>query len=104
MLLLSEITKAQKRIFVAVKLITFASSASGLLSSLWDLVQKKERTWLDYYQFCMSLFTFANVLTTPWTIKGVFESEQMQCLKEIRDKLGVCLTYNTVSRLSNVHF
>jgi hypothetical protein len=67
-----------------------ASSSFAFISSVFDFMNKREHSWLDYYQFSMSIFMFFNVLTKPKTLRDVFESEQMQCLKEIKESLTVC--------------
>jgi hypothetical protein len=79
-------------------MITFVSSSSALFSSFVELWNKKERTWLDYYQFCMALFMTVNVLTKPKTIQGVFESEQLQYLNQIKKNLDVSMFWDQTGR------
>lgn len=68
-------------------LFTFFSSASALVSALFELAKKRERTWLDYFQFSMSLFMFVNVVTKPITLKGLFEKEQMAAFNELKGQI-----------------
>lgn len=75
--------------FTLSNILTLASSSASIVSAIFDLATKRERTWLDYFQFSMGLFMFLNVVTKPVTLKGVFESEQMKCLNEMKDSLKV---------------
>ena len=75
--------------FTISNTLTILSSSAALLSGIFNLLTKRERTWLDYYQLCMSTFMLCNVLTKPITLKSVFESEQMQCLKQVKSDLKV---------------
>ncbi|CAF0999987.1 unnamed protein product, partial [Didymodactylos carnosus] len=70
------ISRTQKIIFATLNVIKVVMSASSLFLLCWNLWMKKNRTWFDYYQFCVSLFFFANAVTKPITLQGVFESEQ----------------------------
>jgi uncharacterized membrane protein len=74
---------------VISNIFTIASSSTALLSAIFDLATKKERTWHDYFQLSMSLFMFVNVVTKPITLKGAFESEQMKALNEMKQSLNV---------------
>uniref|UniRef100_A0AC35FYC6 DUF4781 domain-containing protein n=1 Tax=Panagrolaimus sp. PS1159 TaxID=55785 RepID=A0AC35FYC6_9BILA len=85
------LTKLEQKIFPLlnyIKLITMFSGVTGLCSAFIDLWKKKERSWLDYFQFSMLLFMTANTLAKPWTLKGIFDSEQMKCLDAIKDELN----------------
>lgn len=71
-------------------------SAFSVGTALYHLCSKKNRTWLDYYQACISMFFFANVVTKPYTLRQVFESEKikfaenyLRSINEIRDKVHV---------------
>jgi hypothetical protein len=75
--------------FAVTNVFTLLSSSSALISSIFDLMSKRERTWYDYYQLSMGLFMMVNVCTKPITIKGVFESEQMQYLSQMKKSLEV---------------
>jgi len=84
-----EISKAHRTMFAVTNVFTLLSSSSALISSIFDLMSKRERTWYDYYQLSMGLFMMVNVCTKPITIKGVFESEQMQYLSQMKKSLEV---------------
>lgn len=75
--------------FTISNLFTIATSTLTVISSIFDLVAKKERSWLDYYQLCMGLFMFVNVFAKPITVKRLFETEQMAHLNHMKDKLNV---------------
>jgi hypothetical protein len=65
-----------------------ALSASSILTALWHLLTKKNRTWLDYYQLCISIFFFANVVTKPITLQAVFESENGKFIENFNRNVG----------------
>lgn len=75
--------------FAVTNIFTIVSTSITMISSIFDLINKRERTWLDYYQLSMGFFMLMNVVTKPVTLKKVFESEQMQHLKRIHDNLQV---------------
>lgn len=76
-------------LFKVSNLITILSSAAGIISSIYYLYHKRERTWQDYFQLSMSIFMLTNVLTKPMTLKGIFESEQMNHLEQLKKSLEV---------------
>lgn len=82
-----EIGRLKESFFKLVNFITIISSCSGILSSIYDLYHKRERTWQDYFQLSMSIFMLSNVLTKPKTLKGIFETEQLNHIKQLKESL-----------------
>ena len=85
----SDIGKIKEKMFLAANIFSIASSSSALISCIYGLFTKRERTWMDFYQLSMSLFMIVNVVTKPITLKGTFELEQVECLKRIHEELKV---------------
>ena len=85
----SDIGKIKEKMFLAANLFSIASSSDALISCIYGLFIKRERTWMDFYQLSMSLFMIVNVVTEPITLKGTFELEQIECLKRIHEALQV---------------
>ena len=83
------IWKGQETMFAVANIFAIVSSASTLISAIYDLIGKRERTWLDYYQLSMGLFMLVNVSLKPITLRKVFETEQMQHLNRIQERLKV---------------
>ena len=81
--------KIHETLFNLANFITIMSSTASILSSIFDLYHKRERSWLDYFQLSMSIFMFTNVFTKPLTLKSFFESEQMKHLGQIKESLKV---------------
>ncbi|CAM4827068.1 unnamed protein product [Rotaria magnacalcarata] len=100
---MEKIGKAQRAMFAVANVFTIVSSSGALISSIFDLMAKRERTWLDYYQFCMGLFMLVNVCTKPITIKGIFDSEQMQHLNEMKNSLESDDAKEEMSRMLAEH-
>lgn len=85
----SDIGKIKEKMFLAANIFSIASSSGALISCIYGLFTKRERTWMDFYQLSMSLFMIVNVVTKPITLKSTFELEQVECLKRIHDDLKV---------------
>ncbi|UJR11289.1 hypothetical protein I4U23_015470 [Adineta vaga] len=100
---MEKINKFHRVMFAVANVFTFLSSSSALLSSVFDLMTKRERTWYDYYQLSMGLFMFVNVCTKPRTIKAVCESEQMQYLSQMEKSLESDEAKEEMSKMLKEH-
>ncbi|CAF1263281.1 unnamed protein product [Didymodactylos carnosus] len=100
---MEKISKAHRTMFAVTNVFTILSSSSALISSIFDLMAKRERTWYDYYQLSMGLFMLVNVCTKPKTIKGVFESEQMQYLSQMKKSLESDEAKEEMSKMLREH-
>uniref|UniRef100_A0AC34PZL6 DUF4781 domain-containing protein n=1 Tax=Panagrolaimus sp. JU765 TaxID=591449 RepID=A0AC34PZL6_9BILA len=76
------ITKTQKIIFATQNLIRIGLSASSVLGAMWNLWNKKERSWSDWKNFIIACYFFANAIVKPITLQGLFESEQGKYMQQ----------------------
>ncbi|CAF1289313.1 unnamed protein product [Adineta steineri] len=82
------VSRTQKIIFATLNVIKAAMSALSAVTAFCHLWMKKNRTWLDYYQLCISLFFFTNTITKPIFLQQVFESEQGKYIEnDIRTRI-----------------
>uniref|UniRef100_A0A914Y6M5 DUF4781 domain-containing protein n=1 Tax=Panagrolaimus superbus TaxID=310955 RepID=A0A914Y6M5_9BILA len=95
--------RLQEKLFPYIKLITAFSSIAGLCTSFYQLWHKKERTIHDYFQFSVLLFMTANTLTKPITLKGIFESQQIKYLKNMKNELTESESKNEFDKMLEVH-
>jgi hypothetical protein len=77
----------QKFAYNASNIFAVGSSFFSVVSALVQLCQKREHSWRDYFQLSMSLFMFCNIVTKVRTLKNIFESEQMNFIKKMEEKL-----------------
>ncbi|CAF1589260.1 unnamed protein product [Rotaria magnacalcarata] len=82
------ISRTQKFVFATLNIVKVAMSASSVFSAFWHLCMKQNRTWLDYYQVCISLFFFANVVTKPIFLQQVFEAERVRFAENFTRSVG----------------